>query len=110
MQCQYSVLTWLVTFTVRLKPKTRTQNVEERYSTADNGPVKDSVSSDGGSLKEELASPTISITSEVSNSDSSLRQIDILCQTADIVRVVLYSTQENVLTIYEIFRQVGRFL
>lgn len=73
--------------------------------------MKESISSEASSVKEDLASPTSSVgSSEATVPPSSMRQIDILCQTADIVRAVLYSTQENVLTIYEIFRQVSKVL
>ena len=70
--------------------------------------ARSSVSSESAIInKEELPSPRISMSSD-SGVDSSLRQMGNLYQAAEIVRSVLYATPDNVLTVYEIYRQVSR--
>ena len=112
LQCQYSVVRWLIAYTIQLKGRSRnfyddhTTSLEPE-ATANTTNPRSSVSSESGVPKDDPTSPTLSMSSD--SGDSSLRQLGNLCRAADIVRSVLYSTPDNVLTIHEIFRQVNHF-
>lgn len=103
LQCQYSVIRWLIAYTIQLKGKSRNFNDERTSPDQEMTTNRTSVSSESGIQKDDATSPTPSTSSDPGV--SSLRQLGNLCRAADIVRSVLYSSPDNVLTIYEIFRQ-----
>ena len=102
LQCQHSVIRWL--FAVTIQTKSKPPPFQSGKVSEDSAHSRGSLSSEtAGSLKEELTSPTLTD----SAIDSSLRQLGNRCQAAEIVRSVLYATPDNVLTLYEILRQVS---
>eukprot|EP00111_Clytia_hemisphaerica_P001577 TCONS_00004492-protein len=102
LQCQTSVIRWLIAFTLQLKSRTFTERQSE---SGDSGVPRGSISSESAVINnEDLTSPRITMSSD-SGVDSSLRQMGNLYQAAEIVRSVLYASPDNVLTVYEIYRQ-----
>lgn len=79
--CQRAVLVWLIVFTSRLKQK----NVEV-------------ISSHQSADSQHNSFAGVDVTQPSKN-------YGMLCLGADIVRTVLFSTQENVTVVHEIFRQ-----
>jgi hypothetical protein len=104
LQCQYSVIRWLIAFTIQLKSRSRNFNDRTELETTAAG---GSISVETFGSKEDVIGSTSTTSSNYPGVNSSLRQLGNLCQAADIVRSVLYSTPDNVLTVYEIFRQVS---
>lgn len=102
LQCQHSIIRWLYAVAIQQKSKPPTFQ-PGRMSEADTTLGRGSISSEtAGNAKEEVTSPTIA----EPGIDPSLRQSGNRLQAAEIVRSVLYSIPDNVLTIYEILRQV----
>ena len=98
--CQRAVLCWLIAFTVRLKHKTKTLTDSKSVETI-------SVTSDSSELTmTHDISPVVTPSNEALPAMPQLKHYDMLCESADIVRAVLYCTQENVLVVHELFRQV----
>ena len=102
LQCQNSVIRWLVAFTIQLKTKPRSLHPEKTF---DSDPAFSR-----GSISSEATEDISNIASSDSGIDSSLRQLGNLYQAAEIVRSVLYATPDNVLTVYEILRQVWTWI
>lgn len=102
MLCQCAVLRWLIAFAIRFKRKSKSST--------------DSKSIDSGSLAAQESTELQPISEDVSKTSASndesspatrSKQYELLCEAADIVRAVFSSTQENVLAVHEVFRQVG---
>ena len=94
MSCQQQVLYWLY-LTLRSRSRgTPSKGVDSPKGSVQDSSVSGSVSSTDGSL------------SDPNNTISQIRKNEALTE-AMIVKNVLYSTQENVLAIHEVFRQVS---
>ena len=94
MSCQQQVLYWLY-LTLRSRSRgTPSKGVDSPKGSVQDSTVSGSVSSTDGSL------------SDPNNTISQIRKNEALTE-AMIVKNVLYSTQENVLAIHEVFRQVS---
>ena len=101
--CQRIVLRWLIAFTAQFKHKHRTTG--DSNKSVETTSITSHDSNELSTPRE--TSPVNETTANPQPRHSDIRY-DMLCEVADIVRAVLYCTQENVLVVHELFRQVKK--
>ena len=100
LDCRWKVLYWFVAFTIKFKRRKKSLDKLSESSIAGE-------STADTTTETSTTDPQLSPSPSQLSDDSNSRQYETLCEGAEVIRGVLYSTRENVIYLHEILRQVS---